>query len=480
MRKFEVIWDTNKKRCLPVAAILICYIILSVTWAIVNPPFESPDEVNHFSYIQYISQRGSLPRPGDDGFIFIAASHHPPLYYGVSAVLYTVATEMGMPNTDLGIWLKRVNPNYIWNNPQTNKEHNLFLHPETIFKPGNSYPYDLLMLRLFSVLLGTVSLIYAFKTSMLVFRSNLLLSLFAAGSMAFLPQFTYVTTSTTNDNSAILMGALLLYSVILLQKNIHAANGRHFFLLGLLQGVSVLAKISLLSLAPIILWLLFKLRTSWKKRLINLALFCFGFALIAGWWFYRNYQLYGDIIARPWNVNPAGQSWEYDPKSLLSPYFMSSFFLENVSQSFVGKFGHMSILPAPIYYQFYLSIYILSSIGLGLCLIKPIRSNFEMLEPGLLPPLIIAIALSILQLIYFNTITSQPQGRYLFHGLTAIVILFTIGYGHSILLLVNVLSTRLGQKKLAPLLSRLIFSLTIIAIALSNLYALLVAIARAF
>ena len=50
------------------AALVVVVAILGVGWALLVPPWQSPDENNHFAYAQSLAERGALPqasgRPG--------------------------------------------------------------------------------------------------------------------------------------------------------------------------------------------------------------------------------------------------------------------------------------------------------------------------------------------------------------------------------------------------------------------------------
>ncbi len=59
-------------------ALVVAFLILSILYSVVNPAFESPDEIGHFGFIQHLVTTRSLPvlRLGEPG-----EAHQPPLYY---------------------------------------------------------------------------------------------------------------------------------------------------------------------------------------------------------------------------------------------------------------------------------------------------------------------------------------------------------------------------------------------------------------
>ena len=52
---------------LPLALIVGVGLVLTLTWAVVTPPFQGPDEPDHFAYVQKIAENGEIPwRPGEN------------------------------------------------------------------------------------------------------------------------------------------------------------------------------------------------------------------------------------------------------------------------------------------------------------------------------------------------------------------------------------------------------------------------------
>jgi 4-amino-4-deoxy-L-arabinose transferase-like glycosyltransferase len=51
----------------PLALILAAAAVLAVAWALVMPPFQGPDESEHFAYVQHLAETGSAPSSVDYG-----------------------------------------------------------------------------------------------------------------------------------------------------------------------------------------------------------------------------------------------------------------------------------------------------------------------------------------------------------------------------------------------------------------------------
>jgi hypothetical protein len=91
---------------LPVLVLLLLYAATSLSWLIVTPPFDAPDETAHYDYARYIAATGHLPdhvptalREGD---WYTTHWPQPPLYYVlVSQAVRAVHAEAVSPLTYL-------------------------------------------------------------------------------------------------------------------------------------------------------------------------------------------------------------------------------------------------------------------------------------------------------------------------------------------------------------------------------------------
>jgi 4-amino-4-deoxy-L-arabinose transferase-like glycosyltransferase len=142
------------------------------------------------------------------------------------------------------------------------------------------------------------------------------------------------------------MGALLLWLTVRAAQT--GFSVRSAGLLGIVGGVGVLMKLTALSLLPPVVglmafygWRAKKLPGVWPL----LAAFAFGLALTTGWWFARNFALYGETTALNINLeNFDGRTSVWEGVQLwpeMLPYAWTTFW---------GRIGHGSIvLPAWVY-----------------------------------------------------------------------------------------------------------------------------------
>ena len=216
--------------------------------------------------------------------------HHPPLYYLVGAALIS-----GTNRADLAAYLQS-NP-FASIGVVSDNNANLYLHP--VPPPNGDTAMAIWILRLYSILLGT-------GTVWLVFRCGALVlgdprgSLVAALLVISIPGFIHISASINNDNLVTLLYTAGIYLCLRMWHR-RCISAREAFLSGVLLSAIALTKINGLSLFAVIFGSAivgaFSKRFAWRQvfRLIVVSLVLV--ALLAGWWYLRNFQLYGDPLA---------------------------------------------------------------------------------------------------------------------------------------------------------------------------------------
>lgn len=160
-------------------------------------------------------------------------------------------------------------------------------------------------------------------------------------------------------------------------------------------------------------------------------LLVFGLAgLIAGWWYWRNYVLYGDFLGLNVFIEILGQ--RAAPASLAQLWSERAGFM----QSYWGLFGGVNV-PMPNWIYVALNaLAALSVVGLAVHLLRcALPGSFLIrfgLEPAATPwqPLLLSMAWTaavILSLVRWATVTWSSQGRLVFSAISAISTLFVLG-----------------------------------------------------
>jgi len=406
--------------------ILTAYILLAVIYSFATPLWEAPDEPSHYLYIQHLATYGSLPPPAPPpkGRFFehgYATSlyewYQPPLYYALVA-----------PQTAL---VKALRPDTF---PQTfppidptfgKGGINLFDAPpdrtigSLLLAPGPR------MARLFSILLGLLTLLATYRLALTVSPSDDILALTATGFLAFIPQFTFITGYITNDNLADLMSTLCLLAYAALITRPNARGNRQVFGAGLLVSLALLTKLSLLFLLPLgILCLLWRAtqHRSFAQWVKESALFtCTALSLpILG------LALLPDMQTQ---LAFANMSLQPHPRFLSIQHIGSLW--TSTHTSFWGRFGWMNVATPEWIAN---TMDLIALVGLSGSVYLLVHGNTEEGKDRSPRQTIILLwvtcCLVLIGFIRFNLSTNQPQGRLLFPALSAFAILVSQGLLH--------------------------------------------------
>ncbi len=498
------------------ALILIAYTLLGVTYALTTPPFEASDELWHYPMIRHLADGNPLPvqvfDPAEAGPWNQEASQ-PPLYYYLGAALtfWVDTSDMEQvrwlnPHVDTGVLTKDGNIN-------------LAIHPPDA-NPWQGTLLAVYIVRLFSVLLGLVTVYLTFRIASLVVSADLTgwqsqitpnlsglpLALGATAVTAFLPMFIFISGAVNNDNLVIPLVALALLLLIWAVKegpvvkqknprssalisvplsyklpwgNTAVSETTYWLILGVVIGLAALTKISGVGLLGLAWGTLVVTRwQAWQAEadldaLITPAvlsrwimqatgrflLLLLPVLLIAGWWYWRNIQLYGDWTG--WNAFVAVLGQRAQPASLAQLWGERWGFM----LSYWGLFGGVNV-PMPTWiYRLLNGVAIISFIGLLFHLARLIwgwpkiftaktqrtpRENEKTLRSWRLSgePLfhtavshifrfaqhhfglvvcLLWVAATIIGLIQWATTTWSSQGRLVFSALPAISTLMVVG-----------------------------------------------------
>lgn len=277
--------------------LLALFAFNAIQYARAMPPFEAADEAAHFLYSHNLLQTAELPvivpredLSGGPTQVWAIESHQPPLYYALVAALISPTVR-----DDIDAYLQHNRVIFtldtVANNP------NKWLHSPV--HPGGDTLIALWLARSLSIALalGTLWLIY--QAARQVTRSNALalLALLIASSI---PTFVSISASVNNDNLVTLLTTLGVYLLLRIWAAGRVEQGP-MLALALALPAALLAKLTGAALIALVFGaLLAGLLTGHLPRrdvLRALGTWTLSIALLAGWWFIRNLDLYGDPLA---------------------------------------------------------------------------------------------------------------------------------------------------------------------------------------
>lgn len=407
-------------------ALLGDFLLAALAFGVVIPVFEQPDEHTHYYFAQHVAQTGSLPVQAaeqDARGPWEQEGSQPPLYYLLAAPLVRLA---GADLAADGLWYNDQNT---MGTPALLGNENRFIHdPASEGWPWRGYALGAHLGRLLSSLLGLVTVLSVFLVARRILGGRAWLGIAAAALAAFNPQFLAVSATFGNDALIIALSSLALALLLRIWDQLEAGAGpadlaRTVPALAVVAGLAPLAKISGLTLLAFCLatlaWLSWR-RRSWTIALATLGPLLLGAALLSGWWYLRNLQLYGDLLGFS-RMHPGG-TLRQDFRWL--DWLRREAFgeLKGVWLSSWGLFGWFTILlPAWVYGL------ISAACALSLAALMRHGRRLSGLDRSRLAWLVFWGLLVLASLLRWLSITKGGQGRLLFPALAAGATLLTAG-----------------------------------------------------
>ncbi len=428
--------------------LLALYVALAATYSFITPLGEGPDEPGHAAFVFFLAREGRLPDqrinevPGE--------GHQPPLAYTLA-----VPAALWLPREERVFELAG-NPRFMW---AGGDQVNAAAHGTRELWPWRGPVLAWHLMRLFSVACGvvTVAMTYLAARDLRLtiddLRGDLRFTiddlrlpnndsepiqnpkskiqnpfvnpLLAAALVAFNPQFLFVNGLASNDALLAALCAAALWLCVRGQGSGVAYVGA----LGGVLGLALLTKTSALVLVPMLLVaLMLRQRGSTGpfRAFCRSAIGMLGVAtLICGWWYARNWQLYGD---------PLGLGM-FQGEFATQPFDFANLnawggALRQLHDSFWARFGWMNVAPLVWVIWFFGIIEIAALLGLVLAGVQLRRTRHTKHLTPWLPVLVLIVATAAFLLAFARTAGLVAwQGRLLFPAISAIAMLLAQGLG---------------------------------------------------
>jgi hypothetical protein len=402
----------------PITWLLLIFFVLASTYSIVNPLFEAPDEVWHYELVRWLAEGKGLPTPADVGNApWQQEGAQPPLYYLLGAV---ITAPISTSNAATVI---RYNPHASVGNAAALNNKNKMAHGPWEEWPWQGVALAVHVVRFFSVLLGLMTLWFTGQAAQLVFPNPLLIPWLAVALVAFNPQFIFISASVSNDNLITCCAAIGIWLLLRILRDQQVTETppaqSSLILLGLVLGAAALSKVSGLALSLLAAWVL--IVVAWRQGnlfdLLRTATVVGAVAAtVAGWWYWRNWRLFGDPLALAvlTAVLPGReQTLRWHELLTLAP---------GVWRSYWGVFGWFNIAMDTWLYTLYTVLALLACAGLLIAL-RQWLYGFRRLAVALLVGWVLLMVVLVVRWAQIN----YPQGRLLFPAIGALAILLAYG-----------------------------------------------------
>ncbi len=393
----------------------VMFAILLVSAGIITPALEAPDEEAHYYFIRYLWLNRTLPilemndRGLDDPQY---EAFQPPAYY-VFALLtaWPVGNELSEPLRSE--W----NPFVTTDLNTLSNENKIGILTDTTHNfPYASTARAIHVIRFASIILGLVYLLIIFKLARTLFEQDEERLAYSAIAL-FIPGVVFSFAVINNDNAAILLGALMLLFAWRLACEPDSRPA--WISLALICGFATLSKMTLVGFVPaigVLGMIVWRRSTDRRALVLNILLFIGIWLAMAGWWFWRNLSLYGELTGVQRMQRLTGEPGNYPLSHVWanSPWIWQSFWGRLAGQHFP--------LPWAVY-DFFALLTTLSLIGWGWRLAK----GFKSFHPGWVIFVAALAGMIGVVLFYAANLAGGALGRYLYPALGGFAALWLIG-----------------------------------------------------
>jgi hypothetical protein len=247
--------------------------------------------------------------------------------------------------------------------------------------------------------------------------------------------FIFVNASVNNDAMTTFVGCLnLLMFVRLVRDGLNERLPlRRYALVGFTVGLFLLTKLSALTavmLLPILLgWVSYR-RRSWRPLVMGLTVIVGVAALMSGWWFARNWRLYGDLTGLNAFIDIQGRRGGFPSLQDWIEEFVT------FRWTYWGLFGGVNVMAPTWVYRFFDILSLIGLVGFGVWvvrsgeldrLLEAIRRPRSASSPSLwwIPTLWAGILF--VSVLRWTWIFYSFQGRFMFPNIGGISTLLMLG-----------------------------------------------------
>lgn len=402
---------------------VILYVVLAIVYSVITPVFEASDELWHYPMVDYLASSG-LQLPIQDASNigrWRQEGSQPPLYYILSALIIAGIDRSDLdlirqqnPHADIGVTVPDGNANMMIH--QANREN----------IPWQKTVLAVHLVRFFSIILGLGTILVTYRIVREIFPEYPSIAIGATAFNAFLPMFLFISASVNNDNLSNLLGNLLTLLTLRLLKAVSLPHWRSYVIIGVVIGCGLLAKLNIGFWIPVLILVLMIISIRFKNVypiVIGGAISGTITILIAGWWYWRNWQLYGDPTGLNVFLDIVGRrAVPANTVQLWSERY-------SFTQSFWGFFGGMNVPMNELIYGFLNVIGFIGLLGAFIFIVSHlVKRTFPLNRWIIIAVPIIWPLVTFVSYIRWTAETPASQGRLIFGALSSISLWIILGW----------------------------------------------------
>lgn len=355
-----------------VVAIFTLAFIIRIAYAVVAPPFQAPDEYSHFNYVKSIHDLHQLPiQPNPAEEPDVLEFHQPPLYYVLISPLF--------PSTNL-----------IEGRP-------------------------LLPLRFINILVSMLTILIVYYFASTVLPQNPFAVALICTVVALLPTYSYLSATIRNGVLATFFASLGFYLCAKVALNDEEQKEARWSWIGVVAGLAILSKLTAIGFVASAAIFLLVTSPNLRTALRRTGWFSLGLLPTAGWWFIRNFLVYGHplkIVESGYDFVASPVTWAHQKYSVITLF-----------KTFWAVFGRINEHYFPDIYRFYWWFVGFAVLGM----IKYAIEKRRDLPKELVGFFVVAIGVSLMSTLYYAHSYNSDQGRYMFPVLIPIATFIVVG-----------------------------------------------------
>ena len=392
------------------------FLLLGSFYSWLVPPFEGPDEAEHFAYISWLAEGKGFP-PQDKAWEtpIEQEAGQPPFYYLLASIPARIVDTITVPA------IYRPNPHFPSEAPGTVPDNkNVAIHYPADTRPLQGGWLALYLARGLSLFWGVGLIVLVYEITRLIFPLQLALATTAL--VAMMPQVVFLSSVVSNDIAAAALSTATLWLLLRIVRGERSTKMGLF--LGCVYGLAALTKASNLLLAlPITavwLWL-------WWSKPVALAqygrmgtAFVIGALVTGGWWYLWTWRLYGSPFGLQTHCLAP---WAHCGNPLLRNDVWREW--QEVYFSYWAAFGWGNIKWPGWVYGIWGFFLLIALVGLVLTIT---RQWYDKQMMGLVGICSLTLLVSAVSLEMWMRQVTAPHGRLLFPALTAVTLLLVIGW----------------------------------------------------